>query len=260
MQDKYAGDVGDFGKYGLLNEVYKKSDRKVRLGVNWYYVIGEEKKTGDGRYTDYLCDSNKNSKNYKICFPVLYDKLKGIVKSNRRNIREIQNSSVLPKATIFHSKPLPYLSTNPVKRQEDREKWFEESLAELKMTDMVFLDPDNGVQTDRVKKTHKRARKYVFRDEIQRYYESGKSLIIYTHRDRTKESEYMRRLFSVETLLKAGDEVKVLKFKRVSVRYYVFLVRKEHNDFVVRTIESLTKEPCDFLFEVVHSALRSSIS
>lgn len=249
MQDKYTGDVGDFGKYGLLNEVHKKSGGKVRLGVNWYYVIGEERKMGDGRYTDYLSDNNKNSKNYRNCFPDLYDQLKRIVKCNRRNIKEIEKSLVLPNETIFYSKPLPYSSASPVRRKEDRENWFEESLAELDMTDMVFLDPDNGIQTERVKKTHKKARKYVFIDEIQRYYKSGKSLIIYTHRDRTKESAYRQKLLSVATLLKASDKIKVLKFKRVSVRHYIFLVRKEHKDLIASTIESLTREPCDFLFE-----------
>jgi hypothetical protein len=50
MQDAYVGDVGDFGKYGLLNEIHRKSDGKIRLGINWYYVIEEEKKTGNVRY------------------------------------------------------------------------------------------------------------------------------------------------------------------------------------------------------------------
>ena len=76
MKDRYTGDVGDFGKYGLLNEIYKISDEKVRLGLNWYYVTREERKTGDGRHIDYLNDDNPNSRNYRNCFPNLYNQCK----------------------------------------------------------------------------------------------------------------------------------------------------------------------------------------
>ena len=36
MQDNYIGDVGDYGKYGLLREVRAES---MSLSVNWYQVI-----------------------------------------------------------------------------------------------------------------------------------------------------------------------------------------------------------------------------
>jgi len=106
MQDRYVGDVGDFGKYGLLNEICKKSNGSVRLGINWFYVTREEKQRGDGRHISYLSDENKDSKKYAVCFPDLYDKLKGVV-GGRRSIKEIEKSLILPKETIFYSKPLP---------------------------------------------------------------------------------------------------------------------------------------------------------
>jgi hypothetical protein len=49
MQDKYVGDVGDFGKYGLLNQIYAQSKEHVQLkgniniGINWYKNTKEEK-------------------------------------------------------------------------------------------------------------------------------------------------------------------------------------------------------------------------
>ncbi|MFB0556240.1 MAG: hypothetical protein ACETVW_00050 [Dehalococcoidia bacterium] len=250
MQDAYVGDVGDFGKYGLLNEIHRKSDGKIRLGVNWYYVIEEEKKTGNVRYTDYLCDNNKNSTKYRDCFPGLYDQLRSIVKSNRRNIREIEKGSVLPNETTFYSEPLPHSSAAPTERKEARRNWLDQSLKELDMTDIVFLDPDNGIQTERIKETQKKARKYAFIHEIQAYYESGKSLIVYNHRDRTEQSEYRRKLLSAANFLKPWDEIRALEFQRLSVRHYLFLIRKEHNDLIARTIGTLTREqPCNFLFK-----------
>ena len=36
MQDNYVGDIGDYGKYGLLRNVTVAG---LRLAVNWYRVI-----------------------------------------------------------------------------------------------------------------------------------------------------------------------------------------------------------------------------
>ncbi len=166
MQDRYTGDVGDFGKYGLLNEIYEKSNESIKLGINWYYVTRQEKQTGDGRHIAYLRDENKNSKKYHDCFPNLYSQLKSIVNYRSRNIKEIEKGLILPTTTVFYSEPLPYSSVKPIERRKDRENWFEKSLIKLKTSDIVFLDPDNGIQTDKVKKTQIRAIKYVFTDEV----------------------------------------------------------------------------------------------
>lgn len=245
MQDRYVGDVGDFGKYGLLNEICKKSNGSVNLGINWFYVTREEKQKGDGRYTGYL----NNNRKYEICFPDLYDKLKGIV-GGRRSMKEVENGPILPKETIFYSKPLPYSSVNPSDRKEERENWFKESLSQLKSADIIFLDPDNGIQTDKVRKTQIKAIKYVFKDEIKEYYELGKSLIIYNHRDRKPKSEYDRKITDSLGQINSPDGIKVLRFKRVSVRDFIFLIQKEHRDLIDQTIGYLRSEPCDFLFEI----------
>lgn len=246
MQDEYAGDVGDFGKYGLLNEIYKESKETIKLGINWYYnVPGNKSKKGDGRYTDYLKNENKHSEKYKKCFPELYKKLKNIVydsngqiNEERRKIKEIENSDILPKSTVFYSEPL----------KGEREKWFEESLKRLYKTDIILLDPDNGIQTDKIKKTQKKALKYVFKDEIEKYYETGKSLIIYNHRDRKKESKYKEKINSINKSFDA--EIKVLRFKRISVRDFIFLIQKPHRDLIYHTIINLEKEPYNFLFKL----------
>lgn len=249
MQDKYTADIGDFGKYVLLSEIHKNSNRKVRIGINWYYVTREETKITDGRHIEYLDDNGKNSKNYRDCSHKLYDKLRKIVNDGRRNIKAIEQSRVLPEGTIFYSKPLPYSSASNIQRRIDRESWFKESLAALKLADIILLDPDNGIQTERIKATQIKAIKYVLKDEIQGYYRAGKSLIIYTHRDRTPESVYKQKLMSITTSLCELDKIKILKFKRVSVRHYVFLVQEEHMNLIARTMESLTREPYSFLFE-----------
>lgn len=248
MQDKYAGDVGDFGKYGLLHQVYNESNGSIRLGVNWYYATLQENGNGDGNHIDYLNKTNKGGPQYRKCFPILYDKLKSIV-SHSRKISEIENGGVLPKQTIFYSKPIPYSEANSSKRIKDREQWFKESLSRLSEADIFFLDPDNGIQLDMSRKGNPNAVKYAFTDEIEKYYKLGKSLIIYNHRDRRPRAEYDRKFLSNRKFIDSWEDLKVIRFKRVSVRDYVFLIQHRHRDILNRAIATLTSEPYDFLFQ-----------
>ena len=62
MQNKYVADIGDFGKYGLLNYLCNPSNacsEKLSLGVNWYLVKDEN--SDDGKFTKYLNKSNKRT-------------------------------------------------------------------------------------------------------------------------------------------------------------------------------------------------------
>ena len=45
MQNKYVGDIGDFGKYGLLREIFGRPEEPgtgcgLTLGVAWYLQRG----------------------------------------------------------------------------------------------------------------------------------------------------------------------------------------------------------------------------
>lgn len=248
MQDRYTGDVGDYGKYGLLRKIYEESRGKIRLGINWFYVTREENDNVDGNHIGYLTKENKDQDRYRACFPDLYDKLGSII-HNHRAVSEIEKNQVLPKSTIFFSKPMPYNSTTASDRMKERELWLDESLSELEKADILFLDPDNGIQVDTSKKSYPNSIKYVYPDEIERYYRLGKSIIIYNHRDRRPRAEYNRKIHSNRHYVNSWDDIKVLRFKRVSVRDYIFLIQNRHRCLINKTIASLTREPHDFLFE-----------
>ncbi|MFH1674684.1 MAG: ImmA/IrrE family metallo-endopeptidase [Pseudomonadota bacterium] len=249
MQDKYTADVGDFGKYCLLHELCNQAGVNIRLGVNWFYVTRPETQNGDGNHVSYLSDESEARDLFRFCLPELYDKLKAIVRQNKRRIAEIEANKVLPKGSVFYSKPIPYSATTADERISLRRAWFEESLTHLSQADVVFLDPDNGIQTDSANKGQPGALKYVFTDEIEAYYRSGKSVIIYNHRDRRPRWEYEKKILANWEYVVPPGDIKVLRFKRVSVRDYIFLIQKKHLDIMNRTIERLTSTPCDFLFE-----------
>jgi len=65
VQDRYAGDVGDFGKYGLLRALCKDD---LSLGVVWYLVPDEEG-TGDGGHVGVLGQDVPTMRKYMNCGP-----------------------------------------------------------------------------------------------------------------------------------------------------------------------------------------------
>ena len=73
MQDSYIGDIGDYGKYGLLREVCAAA---MSLSVNWYKVVPTKAgKQDDGKYISYL----SMPQIYREYDPVMFDALYKIV-------------------------------------------------------------------------------------------------------------------------------------------------------------------------------------
>ena len=70
MQNRYVGDIGDFGKLGLLRAL---SSKGLSIGVNWYLTT-DESHNGDGRHVNYLAKAE-----YRVCDAALCDTLKYII-------------------------------------------------------------------------------------------------------------------------------------------------------------------------------------
>jgi hypothetical protein len=249
MRDNYAGDVGDFGKYVLLRELMNQSDKTTRLGINWYYTDHEEAPNRDGRHVAYLDISVRDNLRYGSCCPELYDKLAMIIRQNKRRVAEVESSGILPRGTIYYSTPIPNSGMNPAERIQLRQSWFQQSLKTLENADIIFLDPDNGISLDISVKGKPFGMKYVFMDEIEAYNRSGKSLIVYNHRDRRPRDEYEMKILSIRQYVNSHTDIKVLRFKRVAVRDFIFLIQEHHRELMDLTIERLTNPPLDFLFK-----------
>ena len=153
MQDNYVGDIGDYGKYGLLRNVTAAG---LRLAVNWYRVVPTRPgKQEDGKYTSYL-DKPEIYRHYD---PELFDRLADIVHRQKRSIEEIEASGVLTAA--FFSDALI---------QANRSHWHHAALASTVGTDIVFLDPDNGLETARMHQLRSAKEKHTTWQEVKDYY------------------------------------------------------------------------------------------
>lgn len=248
MQDKYAGDIGDFGKFILLKQLVRAGSSQLRIGLNWYNVANEEESGNDGTHVKYLNPSYKKSGLFKQCDPELFQKLRNIVELKRRSIPHLECSEYLPANTKYFSEPVPMNSSDLTERVKDRISWFDRSRQSLSSVDAVFLDPDNGIQTPTSTKAQARAVKYAFVDEIRSYYETFGFVIVYNHRDRSPKQLYIQKFIKTHKAVGAQSLMRILRFKRFSVRDYVFFYRKQHTSTVARLFDTLTSAPFDFLF------------
>lgn len=192
MQDRYAGDVGDFGKYGLLRHLLgRQPEGRMRIGVAWYLVPCETHNQ-DGKHLGYLRDDGK----FRPCDPELFDSLQGLFghvlsggEGTPRTVAAIETNSILPNDPLFFSVPLSYEAGMPVQeRLEVRRRWLDLALDSLAEADIVFLDPDNGIECSSVGRAAFKGPKYVFWDEIAKFGSAsrGQSLVVYHHTNRRK--------------------------------------------------------------------------
>lgn len=194
MQNRYLADVGDYGKYGLLRAlcgVFPPAMPQFSLGVVWYLVSSEEA-TRDGKHDGYLNLKSERRKEriaatYRICDVGLYDVLKRTRQSTKLSVCNVSMSSLFPSDTCFFEEPigydnLPWIGPKPkARREEHRRSWLERALSATKDCEIVFVDPDNGLEVTSTQIHESKARKYVYFRELQAFFDRSQSLVIYHH-------------------------------------------------------------------------------
>lgn len=224
MQDRYAGDVGDFGKIGMLRQIAQTG---LTIGVNWY-LVSDEMHNDDGKHTGYL-----NDPRFDGCDDPLRDTLSSVV-HDKRSVKALKVKKLIPRVCCYRkSLKFPH-------RQFSREKWHRKALRKMKDCDIVFLDPDNGVLVKSVPINSPKSIKYVTRNEIADYFAAGKSVIFYNHRSRQKESEYLKRFswITSDPRLKTGS-IAGLKFVRGTIRDYFFILQPNHKEQILNSIDNM---------------------
>jgi len=241
MQNRYVGDIGDFSKYFLLREL---SQSELKVGVNWYFTEPTEKELknnrGDGKHIDYLIADKYNLRNVD---PELFDKLRTLVVKNIRSISSLAEFGVLPHINNFFAEP--------VELRNERENWFNRSLATLKYCDVVFTDPDNGIIPKSVSPNGIKAAKYLLPDEIKRYYiEEKKSLIIYQHTNRSGKlaQQITSKIDEIEKPLSIQNKnlVQVIYTGLGTSRFYIAVKQPNHSVVINNTINK-TLQKCSGL-------------
>lgn len=215
MQDRYAGDIGDFGKFGMLRALAAKG---LSIGVNWYFVqpLRQELATNDG--------GKFIPSTLAKCDPTLAKILLDISQSPERSVHLLEAENLIPGAR-YHTEPVPV---------ENRTEWHSRALSALDGMDLVFLDPDNGLLVKSVDKRSAKSPKYTFYKEVASYVARGQSVIVYNHRSRKKPGIYFAEIYAkLADAIPQADCIFAITFPKGSVRdYFVVTACPEHTMLV----------------------------
>src|SRR4051812_10597954 len=104
VQDRYAGDVGDFGKFALLRALCHGR----ALGVCWYRTDGSRETSNDGKHLDYL----RSRQRFETLDGEVFRTLKAFVESFtvgslQRSVASLERLQLLPDSTHFHGELCP---------------------------------------------------------------------------------------------------------------------------------------------------------
>lgn len=245
MQDRYVGDIGDFGKYGLLQALTSQDQTPpLRLGVVWY-LYPDESMTSDGKFIGYLSKGHRHASSLEACAPTLYEALRYIVTYGHRNVASVRRRGILPPDTLYYESPLSYpRHMKRVERQSLRESWLQDALKATEAADLVFLDPDNGI-AGKALPWRKKGPKYVFTDDLLHFYTRGQSLVIYHHLGRHKPAVDQIHYLSneLQAQINLPRPPISLRYRRGSSRVFFIVSQQDHLPDLHSRIETFLLTP-----------------
>lgn len=179
MKDQYFGDINDCRKYGLLRALQASVDES--LLVAW--MLTPDDGGRDGRFRAYL----KAPGTWSKYDPGLFAGLTGLLRSAPQpSVLLIEGCDLLPRASY-------YSAVVPDGRRE-RDEWRAGLLRAAAGADLVFVDPDNGIEVPSRPVGRSGSSKYVTWREIEELWTAGCSVLVYQHFRRERRQAFAERI------------------------------------------------------------------
>jgi hypothetical protein len=175
VKNQYCGDVGDLSKFALLRSL-QNAFPEERIGILWY-LTPDHAATGagkDGRFIDYP--------ELEHCDPELYRVLQAIA-HGRRDISEFRRLGLTRGISEYYQQ-LDSAKHASKTREQAREAWFQGALHATADCSLIFVDPDNGIASDRVKPTQVQRDKFALHSELEALHARGQTVLCYQHANR----------------------------------------------------------------------------
>ena len=216
MQNRYVGDVGDFGKHGLLRFLSGMTSEdnlaRLRLGLVWYLHHDEKhgadgkKISRDGKHIGYLNPTLANLQRFGECDQELWNKLGHLVGLDARCVHCAELANILPGCTNYYDAQLYYVpKMKPDKKAELRDHWIQEALNTTREADIVCLDPDNGIAKNNNNMYTAKGPKFTYMDDLKAFWKREQSLVVYHHLDMLK-GEAEDKIEAVSAKIREGLE------------------------------------------------------
>jgi len=211
MKNQYFGDINDYKKYSLLRLL--GGNGQIETVVCW--VLTEDDSGTDGRRTRYL----EQPETWQKYDPIIYEHLREHVLSKGvRNVNIIERADVLRNCRFYNEVI-----------QDDmrlRDQYFDKFFKFAEGADLIFFDPDNGLEVKSVPRGKKKSSKYVYLSELEASYESGHSLLIYQHFPRKPRESF---ILSLIQQFKALDGIRSV-FSYCTLHVAFLLIPQPHHE------------------------------
>lgn len=226
MKDQYFGDINDYLKYGILRAIARTS--QLRCLLCW--MLTESDGSSDGRKITYL--NQKQQERFKRHDPFLYEHLqKAVLRDKRREVWREPQLTLLPR-TEFFSDLVPDDRTA-------RQVYFSNLLDRCKDCDLVFFDPDNGMEIKSKPKGNRKSNKYLYWDELRTSYEAGQSVIVFQHFRREKHEVTIQTTLQKAALCLRSSKYSVLRGSSV---FHLLVPQPRHLRPLAQAIERLERD------------------
>ena len=181
MKDQYFGDINDYRKYGILRALQSKG--RGTLLVAWMLTPDDDSR--DGEFRSYLEDPAT----WKCYDRELFASMRGLLRSAPvPKVSLMEKAGLLPN-TLYYSKVVP-------DKRDLRDAWRRGLLDATRNADLVFVDPDNGIEVPSKPIGRRGSSKYVAWQEIQALWQGGCSILIYQHFPREPREVFCKRMVS----------------------------------------------------------------
>ena len=182
MKNQYFGDINDYAKYGLIRALH--AEARLRVLVAWM-LTRDERNDGlrDGELRSYLDEPDR----WQRFDPELYRGLRNLLETNAsRRVALIEQSPLLG--------PARYFSDIVPDDADHRGAWAKKLERASSRSELVFLDPDTGLEVPSQPYGRKGSSKYLYWREVQQIWRTGASVLIYQHFPHEKRTTFISRI------------------------------------------------------------------
>ena len=214
MKNQYVGDIGDYGKFGLLRFL---ANHGIKIGINWYLTVDDT--SSDGKFTNYLKKPAD-----RLYDSELYDTLQEFAFRSDKTVKMIEYSGIIQGAEFFGE----ILKTSDLElkaRIGNRRLWFNNSTLMLEDSELIFADPDNGISFTKTACT-KDGEKYILPEEVCEYYHGGKNVVFYCHKGRRRQEDWEQTKIEMRKYLRDA-QILAVTCHRGTQRSYIFVLHPD---------------------------------
>jgi len=230
LQNRYTGDIGDFGKFLLLKHLFPEQS----IATIWY-LYPDETHNNDGSHRV----TKTNPTLYHHCHaidPQMAEVFNTIHEEGIRHVDRFEELGVLKNGHYFTQSILG-------EREGYRKQWLENAVEFIQANrcSVVCLDPDNGIEPQSFSKLSPiKQGKYGTYTEIETFFtlECVSHLVIYQHfhRQQSHEAQMREAKSKFEKLYEGRGEVTIIRHNPVQARFYIVLSRPTE---ILESIQSL---------------------